>query len=202
MTVRLPSVVVAGIAVVAAAGLSAQSRLTKLDADRFHQKLVRIVEFGEKAPVRGAQPRSTPLTDTEVNAYFRFLAGDQIPVGIVEPTLSAVGEGRVSGRAVVDLDAVRKQRERGMLDPMNFLTGRLPISARGRLTTKDGVGLFALESADISGVTVPKSLLQELVSYYSRTPEKPSGIDMDAPFELPARIREIKVGSGTATVIQ
>ena len=51
-------------------------------------------------------------------------------------------------------------------------------------------------------MTIPKAVLQELLSYYSRTPEKPSGINMDDPFELPARIREIRVQQGTALVIQ
>jgi hypothetical protein len=108
----------------------------------------------------------------------------------------------VSGRAVVDLDAVRKQKQRGWLDPMSYLTGRLPITASGRLSTKDGVGRFTLESAEISGVTVPKSLVQELLTYYSRSAERPDGINMDDPFQLPSRIREIQVGQGTATVIQ
>jgi hypothetical protein len=202
MVVRLAGFVGGSIAMVAVAALSAQPRLTKQDADRFHEKLTRIIEYGEAAPLRGAQPRSTALTDAEINSYFKFLAGDQIPVGIVEPTVSAVGEGRVSGRAMVDLDAVRKGKDRGMLDPMNLLTGRLPITATGRLTTKGGIGQFTLESVDISGVNVPKSVLQELLTYYSRTKEKPSGINMDDPFELPARIKEIRVGSGAATVIQ
>jgi hypothetical protein len=85
---------------------------------------------------------------------------------------------------------------------MGYLTGRLPVTAAGRLTAKDGIGRFELESAEISGITVPKAVLQELLSYYSRSPEKPSGINMDDPFELPARIREIRVGTGTATVVQ
>jgi len=160
------------------------------------------VQFGGTSPARGAKPISTPMTDTEVNAYLRFHAGDQIPVGVLEPTLRAAGAGRVSGRAVVDLDAVRRQKERGWLDPLGYLTGRLPVTAAGRLTTKNGIGQFQLESAEISGVTIPKAVLQELLSHYSRTPERPSGIDMDAPFELPARIREIRVATGTATVVQ
>jgi hypothetical protein len=45
-------------------------------------------------------------------------------------------------------------------------------------------------------------VLQELLSYYSRTPENPAGIDMEAPFELPSRIREIRVGAGTSTIVQ
>jgi hypothetical protein len=184
------------------APLAAQGRLSKQDADHFQSKLTRIVAFGNAPLAKSASPIATPVSDAEVNSYLRYLAADQIPVGIVEPVLSALGDGRVSGRAVVDLDAVRKQKQRGWLDPMSYLSGRLPVTASGRLSTKDGKGQFQLESADISGVTVPKTVLQELVTYYSRTPENPEGINMDAPFELPARIREIRVGTGTSTVVQ
>ena len=178
-------------------------RLSKQDADRFQAKLTKIVEFGNAKPTaKTAAPRSSAVTDAEVKSYLRFKANDQIPVGIVEPELSAIGDGRVSGRAIVDLDAVRKQKQRGWLDPLASLGGQLPVTAAGRLTTKEGKGQFLLESAEIKGVPIPKTVLQELLTYYSRTPDNPSGINMDAPFELPARIREIRVGSGTSTVVQ
>jgi hypothetical protein len=188
--------------VLAIAPIAAQPRLTKEDADRFQTKLTRIVEFGKTAPARSAPAQSTAVTDAEVNSYLRFQARDQIPVGIVDPLLSAQGDGRVSGRAIVDLDVVRKQKQRSWLDPLGYLTGRLPVTAAGKLTTKDGKGQFQLESAEISGVTVPKAVLQELVSFYSRNPANPGGIDMDQPFELPSRIREIRVGSGSSTIVQ
>jgi hypothetical protein len=190
------------LAALAVAPIAGQERLTKQDADRFQTKLGRIVVQGKSAPLKSAQPRSTPITDAELNSYLRFNAKDQVPVGILEPTLNALGDGRVSGRAVVDLDVVRKQKQRGWLDPVGYLSGRLPVTAAGRLTTKEGKGQFQLESAEISGVTVPKAVLQELLSFYSKSAESPNGIDMDAPFELPSRIREIRVGTGTATVVQ
>jgi len=190
------------ISALAITPLAGQARFTKQDADRFQSKLAKIVQLGNAAAIRAAAPQSTPVSDVEVNSYLRFHAADQIPVGILEPTLNALGDGRVSGRAVVDLDAVRKQKQRGWLDPMSYLTGRLPVTAAGRLTTKDGIGQFQLDSAEISGVTVPKAVLQELLTHYSRTPENPAGIDMDAPFELPSRIREIRVGTGTSTIVQ
>src|SRR6185312_6908278 len=87
-------------------------------------------------------------------------------------------------------------------DPLGYLTGMLPLTASGVLTTENGMGRFQLESAEISGVTIPKGLLQELLSYYSRTPDNPAGINMDDAFELPARIREIKVAPGVATIVQ
>jgi hypothetical protein len=182
--------------------VAAEGRLSRQDAERFQSKLAGIVSYGNVASLRAARPRATPLTDVELNSYLRYSAGDQIPTGIVEPTLNALGNGRVSGRAIVDLDAVRTQKKRGWLDPLGYLSGRLPVTASGVLTTKDGKGQFQLQSAEISGVTVPKGVLQELLSYYSRSAESPQGIDMDAPFELPAHIREIQVGSGTSTIVQ
>jgi hypothetical protein len=193
------------ITALATSSAGAYFRLTKQDADRFNAKLTRIVDFGNRPAVKttaAAPAQTTQISDAELNAYFKYNAKDQIPVGIVDPTINAIGDGRLSGRAVVDLDAVRTQKQRGWLDPMAYLTGRLPVTASGTLTTQNGIGKFNLESAEVSGVSIPKSFLQEMLSHYSRTQENPAGINMDDPFELPSRIKEIKVGQATATVVQ
>lgn len=179
-----------------------EPRLSKADGDRFFTKLERIVTIGNVPRAKARPPQNTQVTDAELNSYLKFHAQEQIPVGVVDPMIFSHGDGIVSGRAIVDLDAVRKQKQRGWLDPMGYLTGRLPLTARGRLTTQNGVGRFMLESAEISGVTVPKTMIQELLSYYSRTPEDPDGINMDDPFALPAQIQEIRVAPGAATIVQ
>lgn len=195
--------VVCTLALVAGiAQLAAQQKLTQQDATRFATKLAQIEKNSLVPRAKTGKTRSTQVTDTEVNAYLKYLAGAQIPVGIAEPDLRGVGNGRVTGRAIVDLDAVRTQKKRGWMDPLGYLTGRLPITAAGTLTTSNGVGRFQLETAEISGVTIPKTLLQELLTYYSRTPENPDGINMDEPFDLPAGIQEIRIGQGTAVIVQ
>jgi hypothetical protein len=191
----------AAVVLSVSASVAAQSTFTKKDAERFQTKLAQIVRQGN-TPRSPRGSRATQVTDAEVNAYLKYAAGKDVPVGIVDPTLFALGDGRLSGRAIVDLDAVRKQKKRGWSDPLGYLTGRLPVTASGTLTTQDGVGKFQLESAELSGVTIPKGLLQELLSYYSKTPQNPVGINMDDPFVLPAGIREIKVGRGSATILQ
>jgi hypothetical protein len=187
------------------AQLNAEQRFTKQDADRCHGKIGRITNFANaaaKTRLSETGSQTTQLTDTELTSYLRYTLKDQVPTGIVDPTLNALGEGRVKGAAMIDLDAVRKQKQRGWTDPLSYMTGRMPLTASGLLITQNGVGRFQLESVEISGISVPKSLLQELLSYYSKTPENPSGISMDDPFELPARIKEIKVGRGEALVVQ
>lgn len=203
MLVRRSLAGLVAVCLLAVAHAGARQRFSKQEGDRFQAKLQRIVLFGN-APTAAARSGSqtTQITDDELNSYLRFQARDQIPAGMVEPTLNALGNGRVGGRVIVDLDAVRKQKQRGWLDPMGYLAGQLPVTATGVLTTKDGVGQFQLESAEISGVTVPKALIQELLTYYSRNPENPNGINMDAPFELPSRIKEIRVGKSASTIVQ
>ena len=49
---------------------------------------------------------------------------------------------------------------------------------------------------------MPKAVLQEILSYYSRSPERPEGLSLDDPIILPSNIREIQVDRGQAIVIQ
>ena len=190
------------VCLVTVLGVSAQAdvRTSRHDAALLKQKVATINAHAERAT---RQARRTTVTENEVNSYLVFDAREQLPTGVVEPAISILGGGRVMARAVVDLDAVRKQKNpTSLLDPMNYLMGRLPVSATGVLKTSQGVGHIEFESAAISRLPIPKFLLQEIVSYYSRTDQNPAGINLDDPFALPARIREIQVERGQAIIVQ
>ena len=211
MASRLRSVALFGLSLAVVVPLvlplAAQPQVTKQDADRCQGKFGRITGFANAPKARAsasgsAASQTTQLTDAELNSYLHFHLKEQVPTGVVDPTLNALGDGRVRGGATIDLDAVRKQRQRGWTDPMSYMTGKLPLTASGLLITQNGVGRFQLETAEISGISIPKSLVQELLSFYSKSAENPSGISMDDPFELPARIKEIRVGKGEAMVVQ
>jgi hypothetical protein len=192
--------VVCALGIASAVTLRADVRASKRDAALLKQKVAAITAHGEKFT---RLARRTTVTQNEVNAYLVYEAGDQIPAGVVDPSVTIVGPGRVSGRAIVDLDAVRRLKApTSLLDPMNYLMGRLAVTAAGRLRTANGVAHFELESASVGSIPVPKILLQEIISYYSRTPENPAGISLDDPFALPARIREIHVERGQAIIVQ
>jgi hypothetical protein len=173
---------------------------TREQAASFQKKLEQILLNSES---RSDRARETAVTDGEVNSYLHFSAGDQVPVGVTDPSIAIEGQGRLNGRAIVDLDVVRRKRSSGgLFDPMSYLTGRLPITAVGVLETHDGRGKFTLETAAISGVPIPKGFLQEIVAYYSRSADFPNGINIDDPFDLPAEIRKIEVQPGRATIVQ
>jgi hypothetical protein len=191
---------VTAVAILAGAlGTAAQVQLTRQDAETLQRKILTINDNAQRTATAA---RTTTITERELNSYLRYQAAGEIPVGVMEPYVWILGDGRVRGRAIVDLDAVRTHKRRGWLDPAGYLTGRMPLEATGVLRTRDGIGRFELETAELGGVTVPKAVLQEIVSYYSRTPEQPAGVTLDDPFELPAGIRDVKVAKGQAIVVQ
>lgn len=188
----------------AAVGLAMaeQIPLSRRDADSLLAKLTTINRHAMTSARRASGDRETTISERELNAYLRIHAASEFPVGVVEPYVWMLGDGRVAGRAIVDLDAVRTQKPRGWTDPAGYLTGRVPVQAVGVLRAQNGVGRFLLESAEVSGISIPTTVLQEIVSYYTRTPQQPAGVSLEAPFELPAAIREVRLSRGTATIVQ
>lgn len=180
-----------------AVGATAVS-VSQQQADSFQHKLTRIVQQAESKSAH-----QTVVTEGEVNSYLRYRAGSQLPTGVTDPSIGILGQGRLNGRAIVDLDVIREKKgSGGWLDPVSYLTGRLPVTASGTLHTEDGKGRFELASAEVSGIPIPKPFLQELVYYYTRTADNPKGINVDHVFELPAEIERIDVDKGRAIIIQ
>jgi hypothetical protein len=174
--------------------------VTRQNAEAFAQKVAQIRRQSE---VGGRAARRTPLTQDELNSWLAYQSQPHLPNGVSAPEVTIVGEGRVSGNAVVDLETIAKRRSSGgSLDPWSLVGGRVPVTVTGILHTRDGMGRFEVQSAEIAGLPVPSAFLQELLSYYSRSPERPQGVRLDDTFSLPANIRQIEVGQGQAVVVQ
>ena len=202
MKVRGAVAMCAAVALAFAAGLSAAPKVTAQQADAFARKLA-IISAQSSLGARASTARRTAVSEDEVNSWFAYRAQPLLPQGMTEPQVSILGNGKLSGTATVDLEAVaRSKRTGGVLNPWNLVGGRVPVSVIGVLRTQNGRGQFEVEETTVSGIPVPNSLLQELVAYYSRTTNDPDGLRLDDQFELPANIRQIEVGQGQAVVIQ
>jgi hypothetical protein len=173
---------------------------SRKDGDRLQHKINAIVENGNLVPVPAKQ---TLISEDEINGYVNFNVREKIPPALSKPEVSLLGNGRLAGRVYVDIDEFKRQRgSRGLMDPFSYLSGQVPVTARGVLRSSDGRGEFRLASAEIYGVPLPKPMVQELVTFFSRSPERPRGFDLDAPFDLPAKIRELRVGAREVLVVQ
>jgi hypothetical protein len=199
---RFRTLLVAGILLSAVSAFApAQDARARAAADSMQRKLLAIVTRGESPSARQPLLR-TSFTDGEVNAYFRLHGPDFLPEGVVDPQLAIDREGRVRARAVVDLDQALKPQDRGWLDPLAWVGGKVELTGEGTLRAANGRGVFLLESATLGGVSIPPTVLQEVVSYYTRTPELPRGFQLSEPFALPSAIKSVETAPGRATVVQ
>lgn len=173
---------------------------SRADGDRLQKKIDQIAANGAAAH---AKAKTTSVSDSELNSYLAFNLRNSIPRGLAEPEIVMSGDGSLAGRVLVDIDEFNRSRgPQSVLDPLSYLSGQVPVTARGVLRTHEGRGRFYLSSAELQGVPLPRSVAQELVRYFSRTADNPRGIDMDEPFDLPSKIRQIEVGRGEALVVQ
>ncbi len=180
--------------------LPAASQLTQQKADHLQQKIEAIADNAAAEPVRKKQ---TVVSQEEVNSYLAFHAKEKLANGLSQPEINLLGGNRISGYIVVDIDEFKRQRgSRGVTDPFFYLSGKAPIRARGLLHSQNGRGQFQLESAEVHGFPLPNQVVQELVSFFSRTPENPQGVRIDSPFDLPAKIRHVTIEPGEALIVQ
>jgi hypothetical protein len=81
--------------------------VSRQSAEEFSQKLALIQRHGESS---ARTERRTRLTEDELNSWFMYRAQPVLPSGVSQPQISILGDGRLSGQATIDLDAVAKRR--------------------------------------------------------------------------------------------
>src|SRR5512132_2268690 len=107
MTARIASIsgVVLVLATVEAAAISKQQ------ADLFSQKVAQIVVQADSIQKPGT--RRTPVSESELNSWFAYSAKPLLPQGVADPRITMVGNGKVTGQAIVDLDTIAKKKQSG-----------------------------------------------------------------------------------------
>jgi hypothetical protein len=179
---------------------SATDVLTRQHGDAFAKKVVVVQNHANEGVNK---PLATSFTQVETNSYLKYNATELLPTGLTQPEITMHGQNRVSAKAIVDLDIVRqKQSSGGWFDPTSYLTGKLLVTAAGRVITGDGKGRVELESAEVSGVPIPRTFLNQMVNFFTRTEDNPRGSTVDDVFELPAKIKRIDSEQGRFTVHQ
>ena len=200
---RIAVVLLVGYMLAAQVQAQAQPAPTRAEADAMQTKIDRVAATAEAAPrAASAPPLTTTFTEREINAYLTLDGPDFLPPGIATPRVRLGDDNRVEARAIVDLDGVRRSRERSVFDPLAYITGSVEVVAIGTVEGRGGEGLIRYESATVGGVAVPKTVAQELLRFYTTTPERPRGFAFDEPFALPAGVRAVAVARGAATVTQ
>ena len=192
------------IAVVVGIGNARQAEepLSPADARAMEEALDRIL-LNASTEHRTGAVRTVAIDERSFNAWFRFEGADTFPPGVTDPQLNFEGAGRTIARATVDVDGLREQQaERSLFDPLRYLGGQLPVSAVGLIQAEGGMIRVDIESVEVGSVSVPATLVHELVRYYTRSDRQPDGIDLSESFPLPYSIEALRVEPRRLVVVQ
>jgi hypothetical protein len=147
---------------------------------------------------RPASDETIVVTEGQLNSFVNLTLADQIPEEVSGLEVH-LGKGQLVARALVDLDRLRaKLPEGGPYTLLSMLAGTVPVELLGRVNSAEGLIRIDLEEAVIGGVGLPPSLLAQIVSFATRSAERPKGVDIAAPLALPWTARRVRLEPGRA----
>jgi hypothetical protein len=138
------------------------------------------------------------LSEVEVNAYLAERVVEQLPQG-VEGLWVRFTRGRLRGGGRVDLASLR-DRVPGALALL--LSGVVPVELTATLQAEGGTGRVDVQRVLLAGVEVPRTLLQQIVTHYSRTASRPGGVRLEDPFDLPYGVKSARIHDGEILIRQ
>jgi hypothetical protein len=147
---------------------------------------------------RPASEDTIVVTERQLNSFVNLSLADQIPEEVSQLELR-LGKDRLGASALLDLDRLRtKLPEGGPYTLLSMLSGTVPVELLGRVESAEGLVRIDLEEAAIGGMGLPPSLLAQIVSFATRSEERPEGVDIGAPLALPWTARCVRVEPGRA----
>jgi hypothetical protein len=148
---------------------------------------------------RPASRHPIVVTERQLNSYVNLALAARIPPG-VSGLAFRLEQDRVGARAILDLDRIKAQLpQAGASSLLGFLGGVVPAEVQGRLSSEGGKGRIVVEQASVAGVSLPSSVLAEMVAMATRGDGRPGGFDLQAPFDLPWAARRVRLEDGRAT---
>jgi hypothetical protein len=173
-----------------------RSDLTWEDADYVARMLRRIDR--RLRTNRRASRETVVVTERQLNSFVNLTLAEAIPPELSDLELR-LEKDRLGARGRVDLDQLRaKMPEGGASAFLSMLSGVVPVELGARVESAEGLLRLELEKVLIGGVSLPPALLVQAVSFATRNEERPDGLDIAAPVEMPYTARRVRLEPGRA----
>lgn len=166
------------------------------DADWVGDTLARIER--RLAAGKPASRQTIVVSERQLNSFVTLALGPRVPAGLSGLEI-ALQKDRLLARGVLDLDRVKSKMTQGA-GLLAFLSGPVPVELRGRFSSAEGRGQVEVEEALVAGISLPPSVLAQIVVQSTRNEKRPQGIDILAPFPLPYTARRVRLEPGRALV--
>jgi hypothetical protein len=177
---------VAGVAVSSPPALSPESsRAARAKIERISSESMKP---GEKIT----------LTEDEINSYLKYDYAPEMPQGVRDLRIKLLKDRGVV-HAYVDLAKLQSSSEGSFAALwLAVFRGERQLEATCRYTSAGGQATVELESAQLDGTSVPKPVLDWLVSW--AIAEHFPNVELGKPSPLPNNLEQIRVEPGQAVI--
>jgi hypothetical protein len=168
------------------------------DADWVAETVERIERrLGAGKP---ASRQTIVVTQRQLNSWVNLTLASKIPQGLSELEVG-LEKDRLVARGVLDLDRVKSKVPSGAgAGLVAFLSGVVPVELKGRFSSADGTGKVEVEEALVAGISLPPTVIAQMVGQSTRNAKRPNGFDLLSPFPLPFTARRVRLEPGRALV--
>ncbi len=176
----------------------APAGLSWADADWVAETVARVERrLGAGKP---ASRETIVVTQRQLNSWVNLSLASKIPEGLSGLEVG-LQKDRLVARGTLDLDRVKAKVPQGLgAGLLAFLSGAVPVELRGRFSSAEGTGKVDVEEALVGGISLPPSLLAQIVGQSTRSAKRPEGFDILSPFPLPYTASRVRLEPGRALV--
>jgi hypothetical protein len=187
-----------GSAAVSTQGDTAVSSAVFAAAERCSRKLKSLEDFSLKH--KSERKQITRFTEDEVNSYLALDLSEQYNPCLKSLRI-AFEENKIQAVAAIDFDRLRTESTRLLPKVISLMfSGTHTLTARGQLLSKNGNANFHLEEARFDNSTLPRSLVEEIITAVGRKQNPP--FDPLQPSKMPYKIEKVDVRRGYIIVYQ
>jgi len=177
----------------------AASPVTRAAADRCASKVKSLEEFD--AHRKPGQKQTTRFTQDEVNSYFALDLSPKYHPSLKSVTLTFEEENRLQSIISIDFDKLGATSNKILPKLLSFmLSGVHTLTVRGQVVSGNGKAYFRLEQARFDSTSLPKALVEEIITAVGRKQNPP--FDPLQPSELFYDIERADVHAGYILVYQ
>jgi hypothetical protein len=177
---------------------SIQSGITQLSAGQCSSKLRSLEYFA--AHRKAGQKQTTRFSQDEINSYLTLDLSSKYHPSLKRLTVK-FEEDKLQGVASIDFDRLGATSTRLLPKLLSFmLSGVHTLTVYGQLVSGNGKAYFRLEQARFDNTTLPKALVEEIITAVGRKQNPP--FDPMKPSQIFYSIDKVDVHSGYILVYQ
>ena len=149
---------------------------------------------------RSEEPMSKTYTlgESDLNAYLESQLRKHQHKGVEVLEVRLQQDRRLRTILDMNMDEIQLGQDLAILILLNMVGNRPKVEMEGELTVEDGLGTYQVKSMLLSGNEVPAYLIETVLTSIGRSQEPP--FDPSQPFEMPYRIKSVKIELGRVTI--